>query len=109
MRRSANGTLGAAAPSQAETPAEAVQRHYQEGVALAQRGLLDQAIAQLETARQILPDDPRILNTLGGLLTRKGNASGAEKHFRRALEIDPSLDPPARAWRGSKPPFLRKA
>ena len=85
--------LGVAAPSQAETPAEAAQRHHQEGVTLAQSGQLDRAITELETARQLLPDDPRILNTLGGLLTRKGDAAGAEQHFRRALEIDPSLDP----------------
>ena len=85
--------LGLAAPAPAETPAEAAQRQHQEGITLAQKGQLDQAITELETARQLLPDDPRILNTLGGLLTRKGDAGGAEKHFRRALEIEPSLDP----------------
>ena len=85
--------LGVAAPSQADTPAEVAQRHYQEGVALARSGQLDQAIAELESARKILPDDSRILNTLGGLLTRQGDTGGAEKQLRRALEIDPQLDP----------------
>ena len=84
--------FAAAALSQAETPSEAARRHHQEGVALAQSGQLERAIAELETARRLLPDDPRILNTLGGVLTRNGDAAGAEKHFRRAVEIDPSLD-----------------
>ena len=86
-------TLGVVTPSLAETPAELAQRQHQEGIALARRGQLDQAIAALEAARQILPNDPLILNTLGGLLTRKGDGGGAEQHLRRALEIDPSLDP----------------
>ena len=57
---------------------------------LMQKGQLDEAIAHLQKALEIDPDDVETHNTLGYALLQKGQAEEALSHFQRALEIEPN-------------------
>lgn len=47
---------------------------------------LDAALALIERALQLRPDDPAILDSMGWVLYRKGRPEAAENYLRRALE-----------------------
>lgn len=54
------------------------------------RGNLDDAIAWLERARAIRPDNPDTLSNLGALYIRKGDIEKATLLLREALALDPN-------------------
>jgi Flp pilus assembly protein TadD len=62
-------------------------------VALFSVGRPAEAIAQLERASQIRPDDLRLRSTLGMLLWNEGQADEARKHLKYAIEQDPKHVP----------------
>lgn len=53
---------------------------------------LDRAQASLEVARDINPNDPRVIDGLGCVEWRRGNLKLAEHFFRRALQLDSNYD-----------------
>ncbi len=55
---------------------------------------LDRAQASYSTARELFPDDPRVIDGLGCVAWRKGNAQLAEFYFKRAVELSPIYDRP---------------
>ncbi len=57
--------------------------------ALAQRGRAPEAIAQLEKALEIAPDNPLVHNNLGVRLAKNGQDDKAIEHYRRALQLKP--------------------
>ena len=60
------------------------------GLLLAATGRLAEGRPHLETATRLAPDDPTAFVLLGNVYLRGGNTEGAERTFRRALEIDPN-------------------
>jgi tetratricopeptide (TPR) repeat protein len=57
---------------------------------LMQKGRLDEAIAHLQKALEIDPDDVETQNALGYALLQMGRAEESFAHFQRALEIEPN-------------------
>jgi tetratricopeptide (TPR) repeat protein len=53
-------------------------------------GQVDAAIAHLEIARAAAPQDPNLLNTLGYVYRRAGDAATAMQRFDEGLSSDPS-------------------
>jgi TolB-like protein/Tfp pilus assembly protein PilF len=49
----------------------------------------DGALAELEVARQTLPNDPRIFRVTGFIQRRQGRWEESMRNFERAIEIDP--------------------
>src|SRR6266481_305135 len=49
----------------------------------------DGALAELEVARQRLPNDPRIFRLTGYIQRRQGHWEGSTRYLERALELDP--------------------
>ena len=49
----------------------------------------DGALAELEVARQTLPNDPRILRVTGFIQRRQGRWEESTRNLERALELDP--------------------
>ena len=66
---------------------EATQR-MREGTNLS----YDQAFAALELARDLKPNDPRVIDGLGCVEWRRGNYDLAEHFFSKALELNPRYD-----------------
>jgi len=62
--------------------------HLNLGVALAQQGDLDEAIAEFHQALKIAPDSYEAHVDLGGALMRQKRFIEAIDHFRRAIEIE---------------------
>ncbi len=63
--------------------------HNNLGLVLADRGQLDQAIAQYQVALKIQPDYAEAHNNLGNALADRGQFDEAIAHYRRALQINP--------------------
>ncbi len=61
------------------------------GIALHDRGRIDEAIAQYEKSIELDPDFPEIQSNLGAALADRGQLDEAIAHFRKALEISPNL------------------
>jgi tetratricopeptide (TPR) repeat protein len=55
------------------------------------RGYLDYdgALAELDIARQTLPNDPRVFELIGYILRRRGKHEDGLRNLERALELDP--------------------
>src|SRR5438093_6038987 len=49
----------------------------------------DGALAELEVARQTLPNDPRILRVTGYIQRRQGRWEESTRNLERSLELDP--------------------
>jgi TolB-like protein/class 3 adenylate cyclase/Tfp pilus assembly protein PilF len=47
------------------------------------------ALAELESARRTLPNDPRIFELTGYILRRRGQQEEGLRHLQRAVELDP--------------------
>jgi tetratricopeptide (TPR) repeat protein len=65
--------------------------HNNYGVWLADRGEADKARLHFDRAHEIEPENTLTLFNLGKSEKSRGNAPGAERFFRRALERDPAL------------------
>ena len=68
---------------------EAARIHAEMGYFWLGAGTPARARTELEQAAALAPDDPWILLTLGIARARLGDSSGAEKLYRRALELRP--------------------
>ena len=55
-----------------------------------QRGKLTEAQAYAEKALELIPDNPKIIDTLGTILFKKGEFDKAKTLFLNALAIDSS-------------------
>lgn len=71
--------------------------YWNHGLALAEGGRLDAALAELERARRLAPNNVEILESLGGVLAEQGRWEAALHHYQQACERDPGY---AAAWRG---------
>jgi Flp pilus assembly protein TadD len=71
----------------AENPAA----HNGLGIVLADRGQVEEAIAQYRMALEIRPGHAEAQTNLGSALADRGQADEAIAHFRKALEIKPGL------------------
>lgn len=60
--------------------------------ALANRGQLDEAIAQYETALRIHPDYDKAHNNLANALNERGQTDRAIRHYREALRLNPDYE-----------------
>jgi TolB-like protein/Tfp pilus assembly protein PilF len=49
----------------------------------------DGALAELEVARQVLPNDPRVVELKGYIERRQGRWDESIRNFKRAIELDP--------------------
>ena len=63
--------------------------HYNLGVTLANKGLLDEAIPHYEAAARFSPEDPEPHDGLGYVLASKGKIVEAIEQYREALRLDP--------------------
>lgn len=61
------------------------------GCRLAQRGLFAQAVAPLQRAVELAPDQPSSHAQLGWVCQRRGEFAAAIANYRRALALDPQL------------------
>lgn len=66
--------------------------HYNEALALAHSGRLDEAIAQLEAALALSSDQAVFHNLLGTVYAQKGLYSEAIRAWERALALDPEAE-----------------
>jgi tetratricopeptide (TPR) repeat protein len=60
------------------------------GLALLQRGQVDEAVAHYQTALKINPDSAQAHSNLGVALFQKGQLDDAVAHYQKALEISPN-------------------
>jgi protein O-mannosyl-transferase len=65
--------------------------HYSLGVALFQKGQLDEAVVQYQKALEIDPNYAEAHNNLGAALFQKGQLDEAVVQYQKALEIDPNF------------------
>ena len=63
------------------------------GEALFQKREVDKAIAQYQSALEIIPNYPAAHNNLGQALFQKGDVDKAMDEYQKALEIDPNYAP----------------
>ncbi|MGD0745743.1 MAG: tetratricopeptide repeat protein, partial [Verrucomicrobiota bacterium] len=63
--------------------------HDSLGIALFQKGNVDEAVAHLQKALEIKPDYALAHNNLGNALLEKGKVDEAIVHYQMALEIEP--------------------
>jgi len=47
------------------------------------------ALAELERARRVLPNDPRLFELTGYILRRRGDQEEGLRNLQRAVELDP--------------------
>ncbi len=74
--------------TEAKAPGNA-RAYYCLGIALNNRGRIDEAIAQYEKSIELDPGFPEIETSLGVALANHGQLAEAIAHFRKALEISP--------------------
>ncbi len=95
--------IGCAAGQAALTPEQKAKRELklQELLRAGNRSLrlgdwdnLDHAQSAYTLARELSPEDPRVIDGLGCVAWRKGNAEQAEFYFRRAAELNRAYDRP---------------
>jgi len=66
-----------------------VEAWYKLAVAYLGAGRLDEGRASAERAVELKPDDPELLDLLGGILSLKNDDEGALEYFDRAIEAKP--------------------
>jgi spermidine synthase len=69
---------------------ESVEVHDYLGIALAEKGQLDEAIAQFRQSLELDPDSARTHWHLGAALASNGARQDAIVHLRRSIELDPA-------------------
>jgi Tfp pilus assembly protein PilF len=66
--------------------------HNNLGIALFQKGQLDEAMAQYQKALAINPNYAEVHNNLGNVFLQKGQRDEAMEQYQKALGIDPNYD-----------------
>jgi tetratricopeptide (TPR) repeat protein len=66
-----------------------VEAHYNLGIALRQKGKIDESIAQYEKAIQLNPEYGDAHINLGTALLEKGRVDDAISHLQKALQVNP--------------------
>jgi Flp pilus assembly protein TadD len=69
------------------------KRLYQAGVALAERGQLDKAIATFEKALESDHENPVLLDATGAAFSLKGDFERAKQYFLESLQFDSAFVP----------------
>ncbi len=65
------------------------QPHFRLGIIYAERGMIEEAVAEYETAIRLDPDYPKSYLNLGAVLSGDGRTDEAIRAFRAALRLDP--------------------
>jgi tetratricopeptide (TPR) repeat protein len=87
-------TLRSQTPSKAPASHSAeAKRLYQAGVALAERGQLDKAIATFRQALESDRENPVLLDATGAAFSVKGDFEQAKQYFLESLQSDPAFIP----------------
>lgn len=71
---------------------DAANSHYNEALALAHSGKLDEAIGQLEAALALSSDNPQFHNLLGTIYGQKGLYSEAIRSWEQCIALDPEFE-----------------
>ncbi len=71
---------------------DTANKHYNEALALAHAGKLDEAIGQLEAALALNAENPQFHNLMGTMYARKGLYSEAIRAWERCLMLDPEME-----------------
>ena len=72
-----------------------VEAWYKLAVAYLGAGRLDEGLASTERAIELKPDDPELLDLIGGIWSLKNDDETALEYFERAIEVRPDH---ARGW-----------
>ncbi|MDR5865254.1 type IV pilus biogenesis/stability protein PilW [Halomonas koreensis] len=81
----------ATAPTPGQETADPVEAYTRLGTAYLERDNLPRALSALNRALEIAPDDAEALQAMAVVYQRQGEATLADRTFRRALEADPTL------------------
>ena len=65
------------------------QPHFRLGIIYAERGMLEEAVREYETAIRLDPDYPKNYLNLGAVLSEAGQTDDAIRAFRAALKLNP--------------------
>ena len=74
-------------------PVEGQTSAYAEAETLVRAGQFDQSIVLIEEILRTNPSNLKALNLLGIALSGKGDLDAANRHYRKALELDPTFVP----------------
>jgi tetratricopeptide (TPR) repeat protein len=66
-------------------------KHTKFGIALQQKGRVDEAIAEDRKALEMQPDDPLVHNNLGYSLVQKGKMDEGMAQYEKALQLNPGF------------------
>lgn len=80
-----------------QTIIDSGNRHYNEALALAHAGRLDEALAQVQAAISIVGNQPAYYNLLGTIQGQKGLYSEAIDAWQRCLSLDPEMEKASRS------------
>ncbi len=76
------------AKAQPQPPSEA-QQHFAKAVQYAQQGKMDEAIAEFQVVKKLMPKNAGVLVNLGLCYMQKQDLGHAESAFKQALALDP--------------------
>ncbi len=82
--------IGIAQAQVATAPGEQAEHFRQAGLSQVASGQIDQAIMSFERGLQIVPQDARLLDALGGAYTLRNNLETARQYFVESLKINPA-------------------
>ncbi len=99
-------TVWGGQPTPAGEQALSSASHYTRGAELARSGKLTPALAELEKAAKAEPDNPKVHNLVGVVLSQLGRLKEADEAYNRALALAPDFYP-ARKNRASNAFFQR--
>ena len=77
--------------TQPEKPAGNWKLHYRLGTSYFMQKKYPQAVAELNRALALKPDEPRVMDALGLVFYARQDLSRAMSYFRKVLEIDPKF------------------
>jgi tetratricopeptide (TPR) repeat protein len=96
LRRLAQNQDQPDAAAVTENGAASAESHMSLGIALGQKGQLDEALAQIQKALELKPDYAEAHYNMGFALQKKALWKEAKAHYERAIELNPDY---ARALR----------
>lgn len=94
VRKPAAKQPAAAAQKSQQATANEAQKRFDRALELAQKGKYDEAIAEMQAVKKLIPDQPAVYINLGRFHMQKQSYGNAEFAFRQALALgskDPSV------------------